>query len=352
MLHEFITENRAEIINRCRQRFATRPAPRVTDAELEYGVPLFLDQLADTLRLALNPNPAIAKSAAKHGHELLRRGFTVAQVVRDYGGICQTITELAVERAAPISTSEFQTLNLCLDDAIAGAVTEYGQVREYEGTERKGYLAHEMRNLLYSALMAFDALRSGSVGIGGSTGAVLGRNLAGLRSLIERELAEVRLGAASHQEEAIVVRQFIEEVEVAAMMDATARGLQFAVEPVEDGVAVFADRQILASVVGNLLQNAFKFTRAGGRVSLHVRASVDRVSFDIEDQCGGLPAGKAEEMFRPFEQAATDRSGLGLGLAICQRGARVMGGEIRVVNQPGSGCVFTVEIPRHSPPQR
>lgn len=354
MLHEFVTANRAEIIARCRAKIASRPAPRPTDLELEYGVPLFLDQLADTLRFALDtkpkPSAAIGKSAIKHGNELLHRGFTVAQVVRDYGGICQTITELADESAAPITPAEFQTLNLCLDDAIAGAVTEYGRLREHEGTERMGHLAHELRNKLYSAMLAFERLKEGSVGVGGSTGAVLARSLAGIRDLIDRELAEVRLGAGVHHREAVVVRDFIEDVEIAASMDANARGLQFSVMSVAKDVTVFADRQILASVVANLLQNAFKFTRSGGHVTLRVHATADRVLIDVEDQCGGLPAGKVEELFRPHEQRSTNRTGLGLGLGICQRGAKVNDGEIHVLNHPGAGCVFTVDLPRQPPP--
>ncbi len=353
MLHEFVTANRAAILAGCRARISSRPVPRPTDVELEYGVPLFLDQLADALRVALKPNPPrnveIGQSAAKHGHELLHSGFTIAQVVRDYGGICQTITELAVEMSVPITAQEFQTLNLCLDDAIAGAVTEYGRVREHEGAERTGYHAHEMRNLLNSAFLAVDVLKSGSVGMSGSTGAVLTRSLMGLRNLIDRELADVRLGAGLHQRETIVVREFIEDVEVAATMDASARGLQFSVTSVAKDVTVHADRQILASVVANLLQNAFKFTRSGGLVTLHAHATADRVLIDVEDQCGGLPPGKAEELFRPFEQRSRDRTGLGLGLAISHRGARVNDGEIHVLNHSGIGCVFTVDLPRQSP---
>lgn len=346
MLHEFITANRAEIVARCRAKIASRPAPRPTDVELEYGVPLFLDQLADTLRLALDPNPEIGTSGTKHGSELMQRGFTIAQVVHDYGGICQAITELAVEMAAPITASEFQMLNLSLDDAIAGAVTEYGRLREHEGTERLGRLAHELRNLLTTALLSFDMLKTGSVGVGGSTGAVLARSLAGLRNLIDREFADVRLGAGVHYRETIVVRDFIEDVEIAAMMEANARGLQLSVTSVEKDVTVHADKQILASVVGNLLQNAFKFTRPKGHILLRVQATADRVLIDVEDQCGGLQPGKAEELFRPFEQRGTDRPGLGLGLAICERGVRVNDGELRVLNHPGTGCVFTVDLPR------
>jgi signal transduction histidine kinase len=346
LLHEFIADNRNEIIARCRASISNRPAPRPTDVELEHGVPLFLGQLADALQSALSPNPAIRNSGSMHGKEMLQSGFTVAQVVSDYGGICQTITSLAVEMNAPITTREFQVLNLCLDNAISGAVTEYGRLREHEGTERLGRLAHELRNQLGSAVLAFESLKSGSVGVGGSTAAVLGRSLAGLTNLIEREMAEVRLGAGILNLETVVVRDFLEDLEVTAAMEANARDLLFSVVTVSNEVTVRADRQILASVVSNLLQNAFKFTHPKSQVLLRASATSDRVLIDIEDHCGGLPPGKVEELFRAYEQKGADRSGVGLGLSVCQRGAIANDGEIRVLNHPGTGCVFTVDLPR------
>jgi hypothetical protein len=81
----------------------TRSVPSPTEAELEHGVPVFLDQLADALRRHLISSPDIATSAVQHGHELLLQGFTVSQVVHDYGDVCQAITELAVEMNEPIS---------------------------------------------------------------------------------------------------------------------------------------------------------------------------------------------------------------------------------------------------------
>jgi signal transduction histidine kinase len=348
VLHEFITANRTEIVARCRASISNRPAPRPTDIELEHGVPLFLDQLADELRFAQS-TPAIGLSGSKHGGELLQHGFTIAQVVNDYGGICQTITALAVEMEASITAREFQTLNLCLDNAVAGAVTEYSRLREHEGTERLGLLAHELRNQLSSAVLAYQSLKTGTVGIGGSTGAVLGRSLAGLTNLIERQFAEVRLGSNIFHRETVVVREFIEDLEVTAAMEANARDLQFSVVSLADDVSVHADRQILTSVVSNMLQNAFKFTHPKGQVLLRAHASVDRVLIDVEDQCGGLPPGKVEELFRPYEQRGTDRTGLGLGLSICHRGAQANDGSIRVVNHPGAGCVFTIDLPRLLP---
>lgn len=349
MLHDFVRVNRAEIIARCRAKISTRPVPRPTDVELEHGVPRFLDQLADSLRLALGTNPAIAVTAAEHAAGLLHDGFTIAQVVHNYGGICQTITEMAGESELAITVGEFRTLNLCLDDAIAGAVTEYSRVREYEGTERLGHLAHELRNLLNSAVLSYEMLKSGNVAIGGSTGAVLGRSLAGLQSLVDRELAEVRLRAGIHHRETVVVREFLEDVEAAATLEANARGLQFSVVSIANDVTVHVDRQVLASVVANLLQNAFKFTHASGRVALRAHATPDRVLIDVQDQCGGLPPGKVTELFGPFRQHGADRTGLGLGLSVCDRGARVNGGELHVHNDPGTGCTFTVELPRQPP---
>jgi hypothetical protein len=65
---------------------------------------------------------AIRNTATQHGRDLFFEGLTIEQVVHDYGDVCQSVIELAGESTVPISTRDFQTLNRCLDDAIAGAV--------------------------------------------------------------------------------------------------------------------------------------------------------------------------------------------------------------------------------------
>src|SRR6202043_2070041 len=141
-----------EIIRRCRAKGAAKSGPPPTKAEIDHGVPMFLDQLVEALRLGLSSSPEMSMSALLHGHDLLLQGFTVSQVVHDYGDVCQSITELAVETNAPIGTDDFRMLNRCLDDAIAGAVTEYGRARNQStldgetarGSERLGFFAHEL----------------------------------------------------------------------------------------------------------------------------------------------------------------------------------------------------------------
>jgi len=357
VLEDFIIANREAIIARTQARVAARKCPRSSSVELADGIPVFLDQLGEALRLSRTTtvvnHEQIGKSAGRHGQDLLRMGLTIAQVVHDYGDVCQAITELIIQQKVPISGDDFRTLNLCVDDAIAEAVTEYARQRERaiadQGTERLGVPAHEMRNLLNTAVLSFESIKSGRVAVDGSTGLVHGRSLMGLRDLIDRSLTDVRLDAGIERLERISVAEFVEEAEIGALIQAQTRGLHFAVTSVDPAITIEGDRQILAAAVSNLLQNAFKFTRKDGSVSLTTRATADRVLLEVEDECGGLPPGKAEDLFRPFEQRGADRTGIGLGLFICLKAAKANAGEIRVRDLPGKGCVFTLDLPRRPP---
>lgn len=362
MLHEFLAQHRTELAQRCRGKSARRPGPQPNEADLEHGIPLFLEQLIATLRVQEGTprEPGsnasdIGASAERHGHELLRHGFTVERVVHAYGDLCQAVTELAGELRAPITVDEFRTFNRCLDDAIADAVTAFGRQRDQvvsaEGQQsmnvRLGSLAHELRNLLSTASLAYEAIKSGSVAVSGATGAILDRSLTGLRDLVDRSLAEVRLSEGLRVErEPIRLRALLQEIQVSATMGARAAGQSLAIGPVDDDIVIDADRHMLASALSNLIQNALKFSRPAGHVTLTVQVTDVQVLIEVHDQCGGLPPGKIEELFQPFQQRGTNRSGLGLGLSISRRAVEANGGRLTARNVPGTGCVFTIAIPR------
>jgi signal transduction histidine kinase len=300
MLHEFLSANREEIIARASAKVAKPTAPRATHSSLENGISLFVTQLVGMLATGELGPEAIGTAAARYGDELRRMGFTVGEVVHHYGGVCQAITDLAVERHTSIGSDEFKILNGCLDDAIAFAVTEFGRQREQsisdQGLEHLGVLAHELRNSLNSATLAFSALQSGAVGTSGSTSAVVFRSLAQMRTLLDRSFVEVRLKAGIHKRTHVSVASLIEDVAIAATVEAAHRGLQFTVAPPDDGAMIHADEQILASALSNLIQNAFKFTHPGGQVSLSTHNTAARVRIDIEDECGGLPPGENDHL--------------------------------------------------------
>src|SRR5476651_40405 len=179
-MHAFLTNNRGALVERCKAKVAARPKRAATERQLANGVPMFLNQLIRTLQaeevgaydesvdisgasggdaLALSE---IGVSAAAHGASLLGLGYTVDQVVHDYGDLCHAITDLAFERDAPFAVDEFRTLNRCLDNAIADAVLEFSSQRDSrvlerhneETRERVGFLVHELRNAVATATLA------------------------------------------------------------------------------------------------------------------------------------------------------------------------------------------------------
>lgn len=216
MLREFVTSNRNELISRCRKMAADRVNAPETDVDPDHGVPLFLQQLIDTLaaeektRLRVvagkDPTPApsvIGRAAALHGTRMLHSGYTIDQVVHGYGDVCQAITGMAIERKEAITPDEFHTLNRCLDEAIADAVTSYSRTHQTAVNaqaeilhQNLNHFSEEQRRLLDVARQACAAIKSGNVGVHGATGVLLSHALDELQALVDRSVPEIRLNSA------------------------------------------------------------------------------------------------------------------------------------------------------------
>ncbi len=377
MLHLFLTANKAGLIDRCKAKVVLRRAIRSDHDQIESGIPKFLGQLIDTLEIEQTAEPMdsrrvsgpsgggpvaseISVTAARHGRELLELGYTVEQVVHDYGDLCQAITEMAFEYGEPFTVDEFRTLNRCLDNGIAAAVKEFGVQRDQlfanggirASNERLGFLAHDLRNFIHTATLAVAAMKTGVVGNAGATAAVLDRSLAGMRTLIDRSLADVRVTAGlPARHELFSVAEFVSDAAAAATLEAKTWECALSVAEVDPALGIEADRDLLGSAVGNLLQNAFKFTRSHTDVRLTATARNKRILIEVEDRCGGLPPGSVQHLFDPFSQSGENKSGLGLGLAICKRGVEANNGLLSVRDLPGVGCVFTIDLPCHALPK-
>lgn len=370
MMHKFLTNHRDELVERCKAKVARRPTRGATDAQLQNGIPIFLEQLERTLRAEEEGHGAeglrisgaaggdatatseVSVSAIAHGRRLLELGYSIDQVVHDYGDVCQAITDLAVERDAPFGVQEFRTLNRCLDNAIAEAVTAFSLQRDVSvaranveaANERIGSLAHELRNSLLTASLAMAALEQSQLPISGATGGVLKRSVQDMKRLISAAISEVR-EAAAENDRTFALSDLIADAAEAARLYADAKGAQFSVGPVEPGIRVGGNRPLLLAALGNVLQNAFKFTRPGTLVSLTTRPGDGEVAIDVADHCGGLPGGAEGNLFRPFTQRSGDRSGLGLGLSIALQSLKAQGGRLGVRDVPGEGCIFTLTLP-------
>jgi signal transduction histidine kinase len=376
MLHDFLVANRGAVIERCRARVAHRLAPRPIPAGMEHGVPALLGQLIDMLGLeqqagssvsarsgvalgaaGFHAQSLIAATAARHGHELLAHGFATDQVVHDYGDLGQVVAEMAAEARAPIPPEAFETLARCLDHATAEAVTAFCHQRErlLAGAgnravgERLGLVTEELRGHVNNALQSFVAIKEGGVGLHGATAGILERSLVGLNDLVTQVLVDVRLatGAPSRLDH-VAAERLVEEVRIAAGLEARSRGCELTVFPVERGLAFEADRQMLLSAVLGLLHNALERSLPQGQVWLKAHATASRVLFEVEDQGGALTAGRSARMATAPEGASGHGSS-GVGLDISRLAVQAMGGKLGFRDIAGVGCVVIIDLPRGAP---
>jgi hypothetical protein len=208
MLHEFVTLNRSEIIARSRAKARGRFPRLVNTTEADDGVPSFLTQLVHELRPGLSSRCEITILSTVYSRDLLSRGMSITQLVHDYSDIGQTIAELALDEGVAISVEDVEVLDRCIDDAVAGAVTEHRRRRQGPNVtaaalgrdDRILSISSELREVINTARVALRAVKSGRVGLAGSTGGVIDRSLLDANDLNDRllELLDVQRYSRSY----------------------------------------------------------------------------------------------------------------------------------------------------------
>lgn len=319
----------------------------LADADVLDSLQLFIDELAAALD-AEGPLGETGNSVAQaHGAQRLVLELDIADIVREYGLLFEVwVAECAEHGLGPFEPAEYARLVGLLTRGAAEAVREFADLRALElrrqAWEHFAFLAHEIRNPLQSAQVASQLLRSS-----GSSperlAQVLERSLARLSEAIDHALVDARLrgidaGAALHNEP-VDLRTLLEDVVEDARSDAEGRRVSVTLD-VPARLPVTADARVLKSALGNLVRNAVKFTRGGGKVTVRARRGI----VEIEDECGGLADGQEKKIFQAFRQAAGDRSGFGLGLAIARQAIEAHAGTLEVRNLPGRGCIFVVTL--------
>lgn len=354
-LHDFLLNHEKEVIELTGKLILQRAGVRPSSDQLKQALPIFYHQLINVFKDAKNrvgskDEEAFSDAGAIHGMELFRLGYTISNVVHSYGAICQAITELAIEKRVSITPSEFQDLNLCLDVAIAGAVSEYQAVHSREESSREvehlGFLAHELRNALATVNISYELIKTGTLGFKGSTGRILEKGLKRIEDLIVRSLTEVRLKVdpVLHVE-TINLLQLIEQLIVTAEVEARLRKQVLEIQ-IDPNLNLKVDQQFLYSALSNLIQNAIKYTEEGGKIQVRAHILDENVVIEVEDECGGIKLTVTGQLFDPFVQKNENRSGVGLGLTIAQRAMALNHGTISVINLPGKGCIFRITLPR------
>jgi signal transduction histidine kinase len=355
-LHEVLSANRADVIVRWKAQVRGTLAPEALPAlELVNHIPQFVDEIISALRAdsglaPLGPSPDESATAAGHGAQRLRLGFSLDSVVREYGSLRDTIIATAREAGAQLTFRELQVLFDATITGIAQAVTEYSQQRDAElvrhANEHFAFIAHELRDPVSSATMAFELLKTkGELPAESRSVGALGRGLRRTIELIDQTLQAARVASGIElRRQTTTLKTLFEDAELSAVSEAESKGVEIR-SVIGNDEQLMLDTRLVRSAVGNLLRNAVKYTCSGSVVELRGQVADGRVMIEVEDRCGGLEPGKVEEAFAPFVRLDNRQSGFGLGLAIAKQAADAHGGSIRVQNLPGKGCIFVLELP-------
>jgi signal transduction histidine kinase/CheY-like chemotaxis protein len=217
-------------------------------------------------------------------------------------------------------------------------------------------MSHELRTPLHAILGYAELLRKGDLPEPAREQALatIGGSGSHLLALIEDllDLSRIRSGRLELSPEPVHLPALLDEVAAMMRVNAQKKGLRFVLDAAPElPVVISADGKRLRQILLNLLGNAIKFTDEG-QVMLRVRGGNGtdheaQLLMWVEDTGVGIPPEERARIFQPFEQAEPGRrreSGVGLGLAISQELAHLMGGEITVDARPGGGSRFCFRV--------
>jgi hypothetical protein len=362
-LAALIAAEKEELIARWRTRVRGTLDPTAGPAgQILDSLPGFLDELIAQLE-AGGTNPSAVSDArtraigVSHATERFRVGFSLGSMIREYAILEDCVFDLIRDRQLPIEVDQLKTIlkvfNACVESAAVQFAAERDQALERQNRRHFGFIAHELRNPLGSALLDAHLLQHGTDADRAVALPRLHRTLDVLHQLVDGSLVSVRARQASETRDLELM-----DVSLGAIADDARREMSADAQARQQTVALAgdarlrADPRLVRSAITNLMRNAVKYTRPGGQIEVRVRASAGMASVEVEDECGGLPPGKTEELFTPFVQRGTDRTGFGLGLAIAKDAVEAHQGTIQVSNLPGKGCVFMLSFPLPGPAAR
>jgi signal transduction histidine kinase len=355
-LHEVLSAKRDEVIVRWKTQILGKLAPEtMPPLELVNHIPRFITEIVAALRAdaglsSLGPSPDETTTAADHGAQRLRLGFSLDSVVREYGALRESIVTTAKDAGTHLSLRELQVLFDAIVTGIAQAVTEYSRQRDAEllrqANEHFAFIAHELRDPLSAAMSSFLLLKSsGQLPVENRFVGAVDRGLHRTRELIDQTLQTARVASGIElRRQSTTLKILFEEAELGAASEAESKRIEIR-SIIETDQRINLDTRLVRSALGNLVRNGVKYTSTDGVVELRGRIAAERVVIEVEDGCGGLPPGKVEQAFAPFVRLDNRQTGFGLGLAIAKQAVDAHGGSIRVQDLPGKGCIFVLELP-------
>lgn len=340
--HEVMRDSRPRVVHQ-------QP---VGETRGEAGCPTFEAQLADGRWLQINERRTKDGGYVSVGADITALKRHQEQLVRSERQLIETVDDLKRSR----QTLEVQTQQLA---DLAERYLEQKAQAESANRAKSEFLAnmsHELRTPLNAIIGFAEIMESGIFGgLGSEKYDEYCRDIRSsgnyLLSLINDmlDMSRIEAGRMRLSTKEIEVDLAIKKALVLVTEMARAKNLELTVHTLPDAT-VPADERALQQILVNLLENAVKFTPAGGHVSVRTRSAGDAINIYVEDRGIGIPREALAKLGRPFEQveneASRSRQGSGLGLAIARSLSELHGGGLRIRSQPGVGTIVLVHLPR------
>ncbi|HET6628873.1 MAG TPA: HAMP domain-containing sensor histidine kinase [Woeseiaceae bacterium] len=347
-LADFIESNRDRLVARWAENVVECLSLDLDEAQLRNDLPHFIADLVEALRDPAGHWPHF-EGAEQHGRQRMRLGVNIGSLSTEMTLVGATIVELVDESGENIGNDELVRMMIIIGHGAAASVNAYAILRDKQladlSAQHFSFIAHEIRNPLHNARLAAQALAKIPEAGRPKVLERLERALEQLSDLVDDFLVEARLYSDPQLNiERLLSSDLIDHVCDDLAPQIEDRRLTLSTEV--DQFKLDGDRTILLSALTNLLKNAVKFTREGGRIVVRARSQGGRALFEVGDQCGGIAEAFLPRLFQPFVRGRSEEGGSGLGLVIVKQAAEAHGGTVHVDNEPGEGCCFRLDLPR------
>jgi signal transduction histidine kinase len=339
-------------------------ADSLTLGQLRDHLPQILDQTVDTLAAShATPLNELVEMTRSHGSMRFHQQFNVQELVVEYRVLRRILVE-EINRGlgGKLKVGQVIALNMGIDTALQHGVMSFinhqrEQLRATGEVQRRylSYLSHDLRNNLNGCTLMLEVLRQRLEGLAGfeddvediaSVQRSVAETIAGMDRILQAE--RLRREAIQPRVQAVDLCALVQDVARQAGRQAGAKGLRLRVQ-VPDGASVDSDRELITLVLQNLIGNAVKYSTKGTvTVSAAPREDPVRDGWEItvSDEGPGIPPHHRDRLFEAFARGETHgQPGVGLGLAIANQAARLLGGRLTFESESGKGSTFRFSLP-------
>ncbi|WPB78708.1 HAMP domain-containing sensor histidine kinase [Archangium violaceum] len=325
--------------------------PEMTEAAIKDHLPVQLRVIGDALREG-RASESPRKLWEQHGRldpeQRVRDAVPIEEVVREYAYVIEAVRGWLTERDEQISVQEYSFFSLAIFELAAESARRFSKYQaERVARERSEYvagIAHQLRTPVSTLNLYVQQMERAQGALNSRAAERLRRTVGRLSRLVDGilRLERFKPDEIPVHPETVAPAQVIDQLVADYEHDASRKGLRLDIF-VNRSARMQVDQDLLVDALGNLIQNAIKYTEKGF-VRITLEEHEDEVVFKVEDSGPGISSERQRELFRPVLPGQP--GGVGLGLSIAFRAALAQGGTLELESEPGQGSTFRLRLPR------